>query len=85
VVCARASEDESGGDSYGNKPDSYSSKKPYYAGQKKATGMLIKDTPKSLTCGTMTTHSATLDKKDLRNVKIGQQWAYQVGKISGSM
>jgi hypothetical protein len=33
----------------------------------------------------MSTHSVPLDKKDWLQVKIGQQWAYQVGKISGLM
>lgn len=46
---------------------------------------LIEDTPKSLAIGVMKTVSATSKAADWRQVKLGKQWGYEVGKISGEM
>lgn len=46
---------------------------------------LIEDTPKSLAIGVMKTVSATSKAADWRQVKLGKQWGYKVGKISGEM
>lgn len=48
-------------------------------------GLLIEDTPKNLAVGVTKTWSATNAAAAWRQVKIGEQMGYEVGKISGKM